>query len=154
MTRINTNLDPKDLSDQHLVAEYRELPMVHAALRRSLKTKSVDDVLKSIPKKFCLNAGHVKFFYNKLAFLDKRYSALKAEMIRRGMHPDPNRILDTSGIPYVFFKDASFDSDDHKIICERISERVKAKPGFYRMQSQVVDVDEYSKNLTKKYCKK
>lgn len=153
MTRINTNIDPADLTDQHLVAEYRELPMVHAALRKSLKTKSVNDVLKSIPKKFCLNTGHVKYFYDKLAFLSDRYDALKKEMIRRGMNPDPNRVLDTSNIPYVFFKGASFDKDDHKVICARIAERVEAKPGFYRMRSQVVDVSEYSKNLNKKYCK-
>ena len=153
MTRINTNIDPADLTDQHLVAEYRELPMVHAALRKSLKTKSVNEVLKSIPKKFCLNTGHVKYFYDKLGFLSDRYDSLKKEMIRRGMHPDPNRVLDTSGIPYVFFKTASFDKEDHKVICSRISERVTAKPGFYRMQSQVVDVEEYSDKLTKKYCK-
>lgn len=152
MTRINTNIDPKDLTDQHLVAEYRELPMIHAALRKSLKTKSVNDVLKSIPKKFCLNTGHVKYFYDKLSFLDTRYQALKSEMLNRGMNPDPNRVLDCSNIPYVFFKGASFDKEDHKIICSRIAERVTSKPGFYRMKSEVVDVNDYSDSLKRKYC--
>ena len=36
--------------------------MVHAALRRSLKSKHG---LQGIPPKFTLNTGHVKFFYDK-----------------------------------------------------------------------------------------
>ncbi len=57
MTRINV-IDPIDLTDQHLMAEYRELPMIMGSLRRSLKSK------KGLPKitpKYTLNAGHVTF---------------------------------------------------------------------------------------------
>lgn len=73
MTRINANLDSTILTDQHLMAEYRELPMVISSLRRSLKTQSVNKVLKRIPKQFTLNKGHCLFFYNKLGFLGYRY---------------------------------------------------------------------------------
>jgi len=38
MTRINL-VNPKELSDQHLVAEYREIFMVGSSLQRSMKSK-------------------------------------------------------------------------------------------------------------------
>ena len=75
MTRINSNLDPSKLKRMHLIAELREITMVPAALRRSLRTRSVNDILTNIPKKFTLNRGHVTFFYNKLNFL-KNFSVL------------------------------------------------------------------------------
>lgn len=149
MTRINIDIAPSDLTRLHLGAEYRELPMVHAALRRSLKTKSVHQILSEVPKKFTLNKGHIKYFYTKLAFLDKRYDLIVAEMKRRGVDLDPNRSIDKTGIPYIFFGDSvDFDAEDHKAICERIVKRIKEKPHLYE-----VDVDAYEKKLTEKYCK-
>ena len=38
MTRINL-VNPRELSDQHLVAEYREIFMVGSSLQRSIKSK-------------------------------------------------------------------------------------------------------------------
>ena len=67
MTRINSNIDPKKLTDQHLMAEYRELPMVPAALRKSLRTQSVKTILSKIPKRYKLNSGHVLFFVDKFS---------------------------------------------------------------------------------------
>jgi deoxyribonuclease (pyrimidine dimer) len=90
MTRINL-IPPSELFDQHLVAEYRETFMVVAALRRSLNRKSPFDPVKEIPKRFTLNSGHVKFFYDKLIYLENRYKSLIQEMLDRGMKPDPNR---------------------------------------------------------------
>lgn len=76
MTRINL-VPVESLVDAHLIAEYRELPRVFKLARR------VEDA----PKNFCLGAGHVKFFYDKLGFLDLRYSAIHREMLRRGFNP-------------------------------------------------------------------
>lgn len=36
-----------------------------------------------IPEKFKLGKGHVKFFYNKLGYLKKRYEEIYTECIRR-----------------------------------------------------------------------
>ena len=77
MTRINI-VDPIELTDQHLVAEYREIFMVGSALQRSLKSKNWNP--NSIPKQYTLNKGHVKFFYNKGKYLSKRYDELRTEM--------------------------------------------------------------------------
>ena len=59
MTRINI-IHPSELTDQHLIAEYRELFMVGSSLQRSLKSPSWNP--NKIPKKFTLNKGHVTFF--------------------------------------------------------------------------------------------
>lgn len=132
MTRINSNIDPKQLMDQHLMAEYRELPMVPAALRRSLRTQSEREVLKKIPPSFTLNKGHVLFFYNKLAFLQKRYELLIAELHARGFNLDPNRTLDLDGIPDSFFKDWSATTTDNAIVEQRIKEKIAMKPHWYK----------------------
>ena len=62
MTRINL-VEPSELTDQHLIAEYREITMVPGSLKRTLVSKSGYQE-KKVPKKFTLNGGHVYFFYN------------------------------------------------------------------------------------------
>ena len=71
MTRINL-VPPIELTDQHLIAEYREIFMVAGSLRRTLLSKNGYDESK-VSKKYTLNKGHVYFFYNKGKYLHKRY---------------------------------------------------------------------------------
>ena len=54
MTRINL-INPSELSDQHLVAEYREIFMVGSALQRSIKSKNWHRTQEQQPKDFNLN---------------------------------------------------------------------------------------------------
>jgi deoxyribonuclease (pyrimidine dimer) len=76
MTRINSAIDPKNLTDQHLIAELRELPRIFTAVNKRIeKGKSFDD----IPEKFTLGTGHVKFFYDKTIFLHQRHEDLRFE---------------------------------------------------------------------------
>ena len=131
MTRINTDLNPKSLSRLHLIAEIREITMVPAALRRSLRTRSVDKIMRSIPKSFTLNAGHVKFFYNKLAFLQKRFDKLADEMVRRGYIPDRMRRSAFDGFDAIWYNDWTPTAADNTLIEERISFRISQKPHLY-----------------------
>ena len=129
MTRINV-IDPKDLTDQHLMAEYRELPMVMGSLRRSLKSKRG---LPKIPNQYTLNAGHVTFFYNKGKFLYNRYQLLIKHLQERGYVLDPDRKADFS----VFIEnglngDWTPNNHAHVINKQRINERIAAKPHWYR----------------------
>ena len=71
MTRINL-VPPSELTDQHLIAEYREIFMVAGSLRRTLLSKNGFQESR-VPKKYTLNKGHVYFFYNKGQYLHKRY---------------------------------------------------------------------------------
>ena len=131
MTRINL-VNPKELSDQHLVAEYREIFMVGSSLQRSMKSKNWINTKNNIPEEFTLNKGHVTFFYNKGMYLDKRYSLLINEMKRRGMNPDPKRIFKKSQWPNQLYNDWKPKNKDLKIIRERIEEKISLKPNWYR----------------------
>ena len=114
MTRINI-IEPNELTDQHLIAEFREIFMVGGSLNRTL------------------NSGHVYFFYNKGKYLHRRYQELITEMKRRGFKPDNTRVFPTS-----VFKDNGLYNDwtpnieDYKIIRERIQQNIDMKPNWYR----------------------
>lgn len=135
MTRINV-IDPSLLTDQHLMAEYRELPMVMGSLRRSLIAKNG---LPAIGKQYTLNGGHVKFFYNKGAWLKRRYYALVLELLERGYELDPARRADFT----VFTNnklDGEWQADEAALAInsERVRERILAKPDWYRYKGKPI----------------
>ena len=122
------------------MAEYRELPMVNAALSRSLSSKSGVD-RTSLPPKYTLNRGHVKFFYDKGAFLYDRYNALISCLLERGYKINPNDRV----VKWDHFKDNglfnSWEPDEaaHAINVERLLERVAAKTTWYRLMGTPID---------------
>ena len=133
MTRINL-IQPSKLYDQHLLAEWREIKMVPASLRRSLKTKSKEDILKSIPKNFTLNTGHVKFFFDKLDYLSHRYESLTTELLKRNfkLYHTGNFSDFCENIPQEFFGDYIPEEKDFLIITNRINEKIAMRPNWYR----------------------
>ena len=134
MTRINI-VEPSELTDQHLIAEYREIFMVAGSLRRTLVSK-VGYREDRVPKRYTLNTGHVYFFYNKGKYLHKRYNELIAEMKKRGFSPSNDRPF-----PFSVFSDNGLYNDwipmveDYKVIRERIEEKIAMKPNWYRKTS-------------------
>lgn len=131
MTRINSNLDPRTLKRMHLLAELREITMVPAALRRSLRTKLITDILSGIPNKFTLNKGHVSFFFDKQTFLLDRFNRLADEMERRGYKPDRSRVIAFAGLPLEFYKTWESTFEDDEIVRDRIALRIAQKPHLY-----------------------
>ena len=92
--RVNV-LHPMFLSDQHLVAEYREVKMGPKALSRSLGSlKGVDK--KKISPVYTLNTGHTYFFYDKNTFLERRLEMLVIEMQFRGFQTNHLDLIDDS----------------------------------------------------------
>lgn len=77
MTRINL-IPPKELCDQHLLAEHRELTRIPNAVAKGKFN------LVGQPEDYKLGTGHVRFFFNKLKFLQKRYDLLHQECLARG----------------------------------------------------------------------
>ena len=98
MTRINI-VHPSELTDQHLIAEYREITMVPGSLKRTLVSK-VGYQESKVPERYTLNSGHVYFFYNKGRYLHRRYDELIKEMKLRGFMPSDDRVF-----PHAIFKD-------------------------------------------------
>ncbi len=78
MVRINL-INPRYLSDQHLIAEYDEILMLLGYVKKYSILK-----LEEIPKKYCFGEGHIKFFKNKLLYLKRRHELIKKEMQNRG----------------------------------------------------------------------
>lgn len=114
MTRINC-VPVQELTDKHLLAEYREMPRVSALAR------CLDDV----PAVYLLGKGHVKFFYDKGEFLRRRFEdEIVPEMQRRGFvtrftkyrpHPD--------GLNNDWQPDEQALTINRKRIAQRLSER-------------------------------
>ena len=82
MTRINL-VPPQELSREHLVAEYKEIMRLPNNLKKSLSRKKKPFSMSEIPSEYVLGEGHVKFFYDKMKFLQERFELLLLEMGRR-----------------------------------------------------------------------
>ena len=137
MTRINL-VPPEELSDQHLVAEYREIFMVGSSLQRSLRSPNWEKTKESIPKKFTLNKGHVKFFYDKGKYLSERYDELIKEMKRRQMSPDPIRTFKKEQWPDELFNTWKPNDYDLKVVRTRIEMKIKLKPDWYKWNGKKI----------------
>jgi len=78
VTRVNLGVDPAELCDQHLVAEYRELPRVFGYDGHPVQGP------------FRLGKGHVLWCSQYPETLADRHADLVAEMLHRGFavaHP-------------------------------------------------------------------
>ena len=75
MTRINSAIPVRNLTDEHLLAEHREIKRLPYCLLKAIKCKSI----KKLPERFTLGTGHVKFFLNKMHFVYWRYCRVLQE---------------------------------------------------------------------------
>lgn len=135
MTRINI-IPASELTDQHLIAEYREITMVPGSLKRTLNSKA-GFRKERVSSKYTLNSGHVYFFYNKGLYLNRRYKELVQEMKERGFNPDPNRKFPKEVFPKELYNDWMPSLDEQKIVRQRIEEKIKMKPNWYRKTETV-----------------
>lgn len=117
MTRINC-ISVQELTDKHLLAEYREITRISSALKRSIKANKVN-----IPDKYKMGEGHVKFFYDKGLYLHKRTAQLYEECLRRGFNIK-KKIYSINGHPLNFRNDWIPDSASKRINRDRISKRI------------------------------
>lgn len=138
MTRINL-VDPSELTDQHLIAEYREMRLLAANIRRSFHTSGANR--DKIPKQFTLNAGHVLFFKDKGQYIGDRYVDLYDEMRRRGFEPN-HPCLDVDAWPTDWFGSWTPSERDKDIVRERIALRISQRPGWYRKNGQLLETQQ------------
>lgn len=134
MTRINAGIPPKALTDQHLLAEHREIKRLPAVFAKNPNPTG-------IPKEFTLGTGHVKFFLDKGKYTLKRYKLIYAECVRRGFE-----VTDYS-LNWEVYKQHRKYNKDYKetpeaieLLTARISERLSAskqKPRYYKKEIKV-----------------
>lgn len=115
MTRINAGIPPKELTGKHLIAEHREIKRIPNVI------KSGRYNLEGIPEEFCLGTGHVKFFYNKLLYLYKRYKELYEECKNRGYNVSDFSVAWEGLEKTDLWNDWAPSKEDAKIVQERIN---------------------------------
>lgn len=123
MTRINC-VPPSELCDKHLGAEYYELPRVINLVRNGFLHANYKR-LYDIPAQYTMGKGHVKFFYNKLGYVRRRYIELVGECRKRGRKVHFAE-LNLTGIPESFINE--WNPDENALACNRarIAERLAA----------------------------
>lgn len=87
MTRINV-VPVQSLTTKHLVAEYREIMRLPRNLKTALNRKNKPFSFDEISDNYTMGKGHVKFFFNKMKYLESRFEQLVEEMLRRGYNPN------------------------------------------------------------------
>tara|TARA_R110000796_G_scaffold59008_1_gene135910 strand:- start:4165 stop:4590 length:426 start_codon:yes stop_codon:yes gene_type:complete len=120
MTRISSTVRPIELCDKMLIAEHREIIRIPNCIN-SGKAKVI---IKDIPAQYKLGSGHVKFFYDKLYYLYKRYCDLYDECIKRGFNVQDYSLV-FENVPDNLFNDWQPDHNlVRPIIVQRINERL------------------------------
>ena len=123
MTRINSAIPVKCLTDEHLLAEHREIKRMSAFLERKVKSHKTPN----IPNSFTLGAGHMTFFVDKMLFLYRRYIELYNEVNTRGFNVTYFGDNFKSVRKYTaYWNDYKPSHDEYIILVERITNRLKA----------------------------
>lgn len=123
MTRINSAIPVEALTDEHLLAEHREIKRLPYCLLKAIKSGSI----KKIPKNFTLGKGHVLFFLDKMLFTQYRYRKIHRECERRGfnvIYYDAN----WGEVPREYFCAYNPTEEEKKLLIERINQRIMESP--------------------------
>lgn len=148
MTRINVGIKPENLTDEHLLAEHREIKRIPSIFKKRIAKYKEDPQLifdkDKIPKTFTLNTGHVLFFLNKPQYTFSRYKILHDECLQRGFevqnYEENWNIYDNKKY-YKYYKLYKPTKKDIQLIKNRVELRTKtAKCKYFH---------HYSCNITK-----
>ncbi len=130
MTRINT-IPVQELHTVHLIAEYRELPRIFDVALKA-EQRGITPNQYDIPKSFVLGAGHVKFFTNKLNWIENRFYELISECKNRNISIAYTS-LEGKSMPRnkEWYNDWTPTENSKSLIRQRINERMLANPKKY-----------------------
>lgn len=126
MTRINV-VPVEELSDQHLIAEYREIP-------RIIKQEHI--YIGDAPDKYVLGKGHVKWAVKHGNFCMYRYYLICEEMKHRGFkvnysYEDLDKLA-TDNQVRLYTQNYCPTDDDIELSRNRIKEKLSMKPQWYK----------------------
>jgi hypothetical protein len=138
MTRINSAIPVKNLTDEHLLAEHREIKRLPYQWCKSFH----NGYLSFAPEKFTLGKGHVLFFLDKQSFILKRYIALYDECINRGFNVQ-NYSENWDYVKPEYLNDYEPTEEERKLLVERITDRiVNGKKLHYHYYGRQVSKEE------------
>lgn len=139
MTRINSGISPKILTDEHLLAEHREIKRLPAQYLLSVASGSIN----KIPDKFCLGKGHVLFFINKPLYTLNRYKEIREECLSRGFNVS-DYSENWKAYPPDMYIDNYFPSiEENQLLVDRISRRIlESSKKYFHYKSQQISKDQ------------
>ena len=120
MTRINSAIPVRNLTDEHLLAEHREIKRLPYCLKQAIRSGSIS----KIPDQFVLGTGHVIFFLDKMLFVRNRLSKIHEECLKRGLNVasyDEN----FADVEHIYLNDYTPSERERTLLIERITERLK-----------------------------
>ncbi len=125
MTRINAGIKVNHLTDEHLLAEHREIKRLPQNYLKAIQCGSIH----RIPPSFKLGTGHILFFIDKPRYTLNRYQKIHNECIKRGFDVmDFSNSWDAYPIPIPKKSEYTPSDVDRAIIIERITERLLQSP--------------------------
>ena len=126
MTRINSAISVKNLTDEHLLAEHREIKRLPRCLVKAISSGSI----ARIPKEFTLGTGHVLFFLDKMKFICKRYEMIYKECLSRGINVTSYKgsfdIVFKNPEYHKYFNDYVPTDREKALLVSRITDRITA----------------------------
>lgn len=140
MTRINASIRPIQLTDQHLLAEIRELPRILNTIKSGkAKVENKTDMFK-------LGTNHTTFFYGRLKYLVERHKDLVNEATLRRFN-----VMDYSesykDLPKHLYNDWKPSNGVKKLLVERITERLTEMKNI-KYNREPITVEEAIKKLS------
>ena len=128
MTRINCAIPVEYLTDEHLLAEHREISRLPWNVSEAIRSGSIKT---KVPSKFTLNSGHVLFFVNKNKFTLNRYKEIREECKKRGFNVSDCESNWNTNECIQYMGDYTPTQEDKDILIERIELRIKESPKKY-----------------------
>lgn len=128
------------MCDQMLKAEHREVVRVPNHIHKCISAKKSIN-FSGQPDEFKLGSGHVKFFYDKIKYLHKRWEDVHEECLARGFDmSDYSKAF--RNIPDWLYNDWEETAEARKLVVERVTERIHAMKGIPRYYSKLLTKDQ------------
>lgn len=151
MTRINSAIKVRMLTDEHLLAEHREIKRLPAVYKKRLESKKG---LADLPKEFTLGTGHVLFFINKPSFTLGRYLDIYNECIHRWFNVEnysSNWDVYKSEHNNLIYDNYIPSNQEYNLLVERITERLLgSKKPYWHYYGRQISKEEAVKLLKQK----
>lgn len=144
MTRINSAVKVRLLTDEHLLSEHREIPRICSVYKKRVDAnRSFNDV----PKEFTLGTGHVMFFATNGGFTLDRYIEIYNECIKRGFKVEDYR---KNWDVYNILNNYKPTKNEYQLLLERISDRLlNTKKKNWHYYGNIITKEEAIKLLNK-----
>ena len=148
MTRINSAIRVRLLTDEHLLAEHREIKRLPSVYTKRKESKLG---FKNLPKDFTLGTGHVLYFIDKAAFTAGRYLDIHDECISRGFNVENYfenwKVYNSEDNDFIL-NDHMSTKREYNLLVERITERlIGSKKPYWHYYGKKLSKEEAVKLL-------